>query len=222
MLGTTGDRADAAEFGQHALAAADALLGPGRLFFQDAEELRVEPGIHGLAGKALGQGLHAGGATERHHGLAALHRGRQVLDELVVALALDGDLLDLHRLLGQFARHAHAVAGNADFALAVGARSCCRSWGRMSTLEARGITMGLPAKTDDREVDELRGRLAALPIARQARVLEGVLTPGLRLRVLADQVRRQVGSLSDEEEAEAERKIDEAVKEVRRSRTRAG
>jgi hypothetical protein len=82
--------------------------------------------------------------------------------------------------------------------------------------------MGLPAKTDDREVDELRGRLAALPIARQARVLEGVLTPGLRLRVLADQVRRQVGSLSDQEEAEAEREIDKAVKEVRRSRTRAG
>jgi hypothetical protein len=53
-------------------------------------------------------------------------------------------------------------------------------------------------------------------------VLEGVLTPGLRLRVLADQVRRQVGSLSDEEEAEAERKIDEAVKEARRSSTRAG
>ena len=103
-----------------------------------------------------------------------------------------------------------------------GARSGCRSRGRMSTLEAKGITMGLPAKTDDREVDELRGRLAALPIARQARVLEGVLTPGLRLRVLADQVRRQVGSLSDEEEAEAERKIDEAVKEARRSSTRAG
>ena len=65
MLGTTGDRAHAAELGQHALAAAEALLGPGRLFFQDAEELRVERGIPGLAGKALGQGLHAGGTGER-------------------------------------------------------------------------------------------------------------------------------------------------------------
>ena len=82
--------------------------------------------------------------------------------------------------------------------------------------------MGLPAKTDDRDVDELRERLAALPMARQARVLESVLTPGLRLRVLAEQVRRQVGPLSDEEEAQAEREIDEAVKEVRRSSTRGG
>lgn len=80
--------------------------------------------------------------------------------------------------------------------------------------------MGLPAKTDDRDVDELRERLAALPIARQARVLEGVLTPGLRLRVLAEQVRHQIGPLSDAAEAEAEREIDEAVKEVRRSNSR--
>jgi hypothetical protein len=82
--------------------------------------------------------------------------------------------------------------------------------------------MGLPAKTDDRDVDELRERLAALPMARQARVLENVLTPGLRLRVLAEQVRHQVGPLSDEEEAQAEREIDEAVKQVRRSSTREG
>ena len=82
--------------------------------------------------------------------------------------------------------------------------------------------MVLPAKTDDRDVDELRERLAALPIARQARVLEDVLTPGLHLRVLAEQVRRHVGALSDDEEAEAEREIDEAVKEVRRSSTCGG
>jgi hypothetical protein len=80
--------------------------------------------------------------------------------------------------------------------------------------------MGLPAKTDDRDLDELRERLAALPIARQARVLEGVLTPALRLRVLAEQVRHQVGPLSNDAEAEVERDINEAVKEVRRSGTR--
>jgi hypothetical protein len=80
--------------------------------------------------------------------------------------------------------------------------------------------MGLPAKTDDRDLDELRERLVALSIARQARVLEGVLTPGLRLRVLAEQVRHQVGPLSDEAEAEAEREINEAVKGVRRSGSR--
>lgn len=80
--------------------------------------------------------------------------------------------------------------------------------------------MGHPAKTDDHEVDDLRQRLVALPIERQARVLEDVLTPGLRLRVLADQVRRQVGPLSDAEEQDAEREIAETVKSVRRSMAR--
>jgi len=53
--------------------------------------------------------------------------------------------------------------------------------------------VGLPAKTDDPEVAELRRRLVSLPMESQARVLEGVLTPGLRLRVLAEQVRHQAG-----------------------------
>ena len=76
--------------------------------------------------------------------------------------------------------------------------------------------MALPAKTDDPEVAELRRRLVSLPMERQAQVLEGVLTPGLRLRVLAEQVRHQVGQMTDDHEAIAEREIDEAVREVRR------
>jgi hypothetical protein len=80
--------------------------------------------------------------------------------------------------------------------------------------------MGTPAEADDREVDDLRQRLAALPVERQARVLESVLTPGLRLRVLAEQVRRQAGPLPDAEEENAEREIGDAVKEVRRSMAR--
>jgi hypothetical protein len=80
--------------------------------------------------------------------------------------------------------------------------------------------MGFAAKKDDPEVDELRQRLAALPVERQARVLESVLTPGLRLRVLAEQVRAQVGPLSDADEETVEREIADAVKEVRRPMTR--
>jgi hypothetical protein len=80
--------------------------------------------------------------------------------------------------------------------------------------------MGLPAKTDDPEIAELRRRLVSLPVESQARVLEGVLTPGLRLRVLAEQVRYQVGGLSDDQEVLAEQEIDEAVRGVRRSLTR--
>lgn len=80
--------------------------------------------------------------------------------------------------------------------------------------------MGLPAKTEDPEVAELRRRLVSLPMASQARVLEGVLTPGLRLRVLAEQVRHQVGMLNDDQEILEEREIDDAVRDVRRSLTR--
>jgi hypothetical protein len=80
--------------------------------------------------------------------------------------------------------------------------------------------MGLPAKTDDSEITELRRRLVSLPVESQARVLEGVLTPGLRLRVLAEQVRRQVGDMSDDHEVVAEWEIDDAVRDLRRSPTR--
>lgn len=79
--------------------------------------------------------------------------------------------------------------------------------------------MALPAKIDDPEVAELRRRLVSLPMERQAQVLEGVLTPGLRLRVLAEQVRHQVGQMTDDDEAIAEREIDDAVRVVRRSLT---
>lgn len=54
----------------------------------------------------------------------------------------------------------------------------------------------------------------------QARILEGVLTPGLRLRVLAEQVRHQVGDLTDEQEAIAEQEINDAVRDVRLSLVR--
>ena len=81
-------------------------------------------------------------------------------------------------------------------------------------------SVSLPAKTEDPEVAELRRRLVSLPAESQARVLEGVLTPGLRLRVLAEQLRHQIGVLTDEQEVLAEREIDNAARDVRRSLTR--
>ena len=52
--------------------------------------------------------------------------------------------------------------------------------------------MGLLAKIDENEVAELRRRLVSLPQEGQARVLEGVLTPGLRLRILREEIRRDI------------------------------
>lgn len=80
--------------------------------------------------------------------------------------------------------------------------------------------MAPPAKIDDPEVADLRRRLVSLPMDRQAQVLEGVLTPVLRLRVLAEQVRHQVGPMTDDDEAIAERQIDDAVRGVRHSLSR--
>jgi hypothetical protein len=79
--------------------------------------------------------------------------------------------------------------------------------------------VNLPAKTEEAEIAELRRRLVSLPAEGQARVLEGVLTPGLRLRVLAAQLRHRADVLTDEQEVLAEREIDNAVREVRRSLT---
>ena len=81
---------------------------------------------------------------------------------------------------------------------------------------------GRRAKIDEAEVAELRRRLVSLPQEGQVRVLEGVLTPGLRLRLLAEQMRRDIGPLSSEQEAEMEREIDDAVREVRRSKPSGG
>jgi hypothetical protein len=80
--------------------------------------------------------------------------------------------------------------------------------------------MVLPATIDDPEIAELRQQLVSLPMESQARVLEGVLTPGLRLRVLAEQIRDQAGPMTDDQEALAERAIDGAVRDVRRSLNR--
>gem|GEM_PF-1451554 len=96
-------------------------------------------------------------------------------------------------------------------------RLTTRAWGKEAGYT---LPMALPAKIDDPEVAELRRRLVSLPMERQAQVLEGVLTAGLRLRVLAEQVRHQVGQMTDGDEAIAEREIDDAVREVRQSLTR--
>ena len=81
--------------------------------------------------------------------------------------------------------------------------------------------MTIDAKIEDPEVAELRRRIVSLPMERLARVLEGVLTPGLRLRVLTEQIRHQGGAITDDQEAIAEREIDEAVRDVRRSLPRS-
>ena len=74
MLRASSDGADAAELGQHAVAAGHALLRPHGLLFQDAEKVGVEAGVDGLLREPLGDGLHAGAAAERDDGLDAFGR----------------------------------------------------------------------------------------------------------------------------------------------------
>ena len=49
---------------QHALAAGGAFFRPDSPFLQNADEGGVEAGINGFAGETLGDGLHAGTATD--------------------------------------------------------------------------------------------------------------------------------------------------------------
>ncbi len=63
-----------------------------------------------------------------------------------------------------------------------------------------------------REVDELRCRLVPLLFVSQTRPLQGVQNPGLRLRVLNEQVRCQVGQATDDQEVVAKREIDYAAR----------
>src|SRR3990172_5275689 len=119
-LRAPGHRTDTAVLRQHAIAAAQAFLGPDRLLLENAEELSVESGVDGLSGEPLGDGLHARAAAEGDDGFGLGHLVSQVLDELVLALALDGDLGEFEGLALDLAGHAGGGGGDAHLALATG------------------------------------------------------------------------------------------------------
>jgi hypothetical protein len=64
------------------------------------------------------------------------------------------------------------------------------------------------------KIDELAERIEALPVNDQTRLLEKVITPHMRLRLLVNQVRRQ-GKLTDGRKVD--RTVHQAVKRVRRA-----
>ncbi len=64
------------------------------------------------------------------------------------------------------------------------------------------------------EIRELTERIEALPVDQQAKLLEVVMTPQMRLRLLVAGVRRR-GSVKDERRID--RVVDGAVKRIRRA-----
>jgi len=101
----------------------------------------------------------------------------------------------------------------------------------VSPLRGRGSTQSvITSRADGLEGAYLDHTFEILVVVKQGplvpedfgsdRVLEGVLTPGLRLRILAEEIRRDIGPMDDAQEAEMEREIDETVREARRSMTR--
>ena len=105
---------------QHALAAGGAFFRPHAPFLQNADERGVESGINRFAVETFRQGLHARAAAERQHGVGVLDRLGGLFEEDVVALAFDGEFLDLEGAVLQFGRHAEGGGDDADFALAAG------------------------------------------------------------------------------------------------------
>ena len=60
----------------------------------------------------------------------------------------------------------------------------------------------------------IRERIEALPIEDKAQLLEAVMTPQMRLRLLLNQVRRRNDEVSD---GHVDRVVNRAVKRVRRA-----
>jgi hypothetical protein len=60
----------------------------------------------------------------------------------------------------------------------------------------------------------IKASINALPIEDKAQLLEAVMTPQMRLRILVNQVRRRVGGVSDRH---VDRVVNKAVKRVRRA-----
>lgn len=106
VLRAAGDRADAAVEMEHARAAGSAFFRPDAPLFQNADEGGVEARVNRFVGKTFGQRLHAGAAAQRQHGIGLPGRLGGLLEENVVALAFDGELLDLQGKIIQFGRHA--------------------------------------------------------------------------------------------------------------------
>ena len=120
FLGAPGDGTNSAVEMQHALAAGGAFFRPHAAFLQNADERGVESGINRFAVESFRQGLHPRAAAERQHGVGVLDRLGGLFEEDVVALAFDGEFLDLEGAVLQFGRHAEGGGDDADFALAAG------------------------------------------------------------------------------------------------------
>ena len=60
----------------------------------------------------------------------------------------------------------------------------------------------------------IKQRIEALPIEDKAQLLEAVMTPQMRLRLLVNQVRRRNDEVSDRH---VDRVVNRAVKQVRRA-----
>ena len=68
----------------------------------------------------------------------------------------------------------------------------------------------------DRDLAELARRIEELPPERRVRLLEHVLTPKLRLRLVLQEIREQVRA----PQKKIDRVVNQAVREVRRERAR--
>jgi len=119
MLCASGYGADAAVLMEDAAPAGDAFLRPGGPFFEDADEFRIETGINRFV-VPLGQGLHAGAASQRKNDVISLDRLGGLFQEDVVALAFERQFLQFQTEILQPGMNAQRGRDDADFPLATG------------------------------------------------------------------------------------------------------
>jgi hypothetical protein len=109
--------ANPAEIRKYTLPAPQALLSPNSLLLEYAQKLCVKRSVDSLTRKSLSDSLNARAAAKRDNGLIPFDGLREFLNELVLALSLNRDLLNLYWIAVKLTRHAHGVAGDPDFAL---------------------------------------------------------------------------------------------------------
>ena len=120
MLGTARDGADAAVLVQHAGPTLSALLSPHAPLLEYAKELGIEPCVNGFLEESLGDGLHTGSTPQRQHDVDFLDGLSGLLDEYVIALALDGKLAHRIAQTAGFGRNAQRRGNYTDLALSPG------------------------------------------------------------------------------------------------------
>jgi hypothetical protein len=101
---TAGNRANTAVLVKYASSTCDTFFRPDTSFFEDTDESGIKAGINRFIGITLGDGLNTCAAADWNNRIISFYCLGGLLDENIVALALDSQFLNLDRNVAQSCR----------------------------------------------------------------------------------------------------------------------